>query len=216
MLGLLDVTSLCAATRSCGTLWQLGADASLWRRMSLTVCSRPWPSRPPAALRTLRLCSYRWPSARHARSELAWLAEGLGPATVQRLELVGRELDRDTLSACLAMCTGVRELSLHDVHVHDAWMGELAGLQELEVLHLDWLTVSPCAVGLMPQGDRPVQHRHCPFQEMSCQQMLQLATVCPSLRIIDTAGCPQDCNAGRSRGVLQDALRVLRVDLDVA
>ncbi|XP_034238357.1 uncharacterized protein LOC117643536, partial [Thrips palmi] len=205
VLALLDVASLCAATRSCRALWQLGADASLWRRMSLTVCSRPWPSRPPAALRTLRLCSYRWPSSRHARREMAWLAEGLRPAkpakpehsaqpAVQRLELVGRHLDRETLRACFAMCSGVRELSLHDVHVHDAWMAELASLSELEVLHLDW------------------------HAEMSCQQMLQLATVCPSLRIIDTAGCPQDCHTGRGgRGrVLQDALRVLRVDLDVA
>lgn len=192
VLGLLDVASLCAATRACRALWRLGADASLWRHKSLTVCSRPWPSRPPAALRALRLCSYRWPSARRARRELAWLAEGLGSAEVQRLELVGRHLDRDTLRACFAMCSGVRELSLHDVHVQDAWMGELAALRDLEVLHLDWHT------------------------EMSCQQMLQLAALCPSLSIIDTGDCPADCHAGRSRGVLQDALWALRVDLDVA
>ena len=54
------------------------------------------------------------------------------------------------------------------------------------------------------------------LQEMSCQQMLQLAALCPSLSIIDTGDCPADCHAGRSRGVLQDALRALRVDLDVA
>lgn len=54
-------------------------------------------------------------------------------------------------------------------------------------------------------------------QDMSVQQMLQLATACPRLQLIDTMGCPPDSPLGRTRrAVHQDVLqRVLSGKLDL-
>ncbi|KAK3932856.1 F-box/LRR-repeat protein 2 [Frankliniella fusca] len=204
VLALLDVPSLCAASHALHGLGLAldGAlrDASLWRRASLTLCSPPWPPRPPAALRVLRVCSYRWRSAAHARTQLTWLGSGLGLGPgpgpgpglrVQRLELVGRNLDDDTVRACLRLCAGpaLRELSLHDVLVRDSWLADLASLTQVEALHLDWHT------------------------EMSAEQMLSLTAACPTLQLIDSGGSPQDSSSGRSLASLKSTMKLSNANL---
>lgn len=147
MLAHLDAEVLCRLARACPSV--VAMDASLWRRLSLTLFAQPWPPRPPAALGRLRVCSYRWLSASSARRALRWLyheAGGAGAAggalrELFCLELVGRNLDSKTLRLCVALWPRVRELSLRDVFVRDEWVSQLASLRHLETLHLDWNTV---------------------------------------------------------------------------
>ncbi|XP_026294294.2 uncharacterized protein LOC113218244 [Frankliniella occidentalis] len=195
VLGYLDVASLCAAGRALDghpALAGVLADASLWRGATLALHSATWPAHPPAALHGLRVCSYHWHSAQHALRQLAWLASNLDASSVRRLELVGRNLDRATVRACVRLCAGLRVLSLHDVGVEDGWIKDLATLKNLEALHFDW------------------------HSEMSVPQILRLASSCPSLRLIDSGGCPKDCAAGRTRAAAKRALHLLNADLTVA
>lgn len=159
VLSFLDTESLCAASRSCRSLWAVSADASLWRGRRLTVCSRPWPPRAPLALRTLRVCSYRWPSPKDAQAVLVWLAASL--RSVHRLELVGRNMDAETLRACVRLCADAHELSLHDVRVQDAWLDEIRQLARLESVHIDWHTEISSGQLMQLSADFPSLTAHC-------------------------------------------------------
>lgn len=145
VLSYLDAESLCAAARSCRALRAVSSEASLWRRLGLTLGALPWPPSRPRALHTLRVCSYHCPSSERAQRALAWLAGGASegaPLPVRRLELVGRHLDADTVRASMQLCTTACELVLRDVHVQAEWLPALAAFDNLAAVLLDWHTVS--------------------------------------------------------------------------